>query len=53
MHGAQQGTLFDDAPTAEDAARDKRLKRAMVGADILRKKYGKRLVQPGSTLREK
>ena len=53
VHGAQQGTLFDDAPTAEDAARDKRRKRAMVGADILRKKYGKRLVQPGSTLREK
>lgn len=53
VHGAQQGTLFDDAPTAEVAARDKRLKRAMVGADILRKKYGKRMVQPGSTLREK
>lgn len=53
VHGAQQGTLFDDAPTAEVAARDKRLKRAMVGADVLRKKYGKRIVQPGSTLREK
>lgn len=53
IHGAQQATLFDEGPTQENAARDKRLKRAMVGADRLRKKYGKRLVQPGSTLREK
>ena len=51
VHGAQQGTLFEETPAAESSARDKRLKRAMVGADRLRKKYGKRLVQPGSTLR--
>lgn len=51
VHGAQQATLFDDAAAPESAARDKRLKRAMLGADRLRKKYGKRMVQPGSTLR--
>lgn len=53
VHGHQQGTLFDESPDSENDGRDKRLRRAMLGADRLRKKYGKRMVQPGSTLRKR
>jgi DNA polymerase-4 len=52
VHCQHQGLLFEDAGTKEESGRDKRLRRAMLGADRLRKKYGKRLLQPGSTLRQ-
>ena len=50
---AHQASLFDDepreeGPTGEAPGKDRRLRRAMLGADRLRKKYGKRLLQPGS-----
>lgn len=50
IHSQHQTVLFEEAQTPEAGARDKRLRRAMLGADRLRKKYGKRLLQPGSTL---
>ena len=59
---AHQATLFEDEPTttggggasdAEPPGKDKRLRRAMLGADRLRKKYGKRLVEPGSIVSER
>lgn len=62
---AHQGVLFDDAPallgadrpasgdSPEKPGKERRLRRAMLGADRLRKKYGKRLVQPGSLVSDR
>jgi len=52
IHSQHQAVLFEDAAPPETGAHDKRLRRAMLGADRLRKKYGKRLLQPGSTLKQ-
>lgn len=50
IHSQHQTMLFEEATSEDTPGRDKRLRRAMLGADRLRKKYGKRLLQPGSTL---